>query len=82
MRHAMVMSMAVTQKNWNGQPADPARGAWYWLARHDGENLRHTAWYWCDQCRQWEAEPELAFSADQVQADGWRILGETTPPGP
>jgi hypothetical protein len=59
---------------WDGRPEDPAIGGWYWLYRAvDGDDLRHAAWYWCDDCRQWEAEPSLSFAPDAVAAEGWRI---------
>jgi hypothetical protein len=67
---------------WDGRPADPTAGSWYWLLRVVGEDLRHAAWYWCDECHQWEAEPSLSFSPEAVTEQGWRILGATAPPTP
>ena len=65
---------------WNGRPADQAVGNWYWLHRMVGEDVRHAAWYWCDECRQWEAEPDLSFSPEAVAEQGWRILQPAYPP--
>jgi len=65
---------------WNGRPSEPGVGSWYWLYRMAGEDVRHAAWYWCDECRQWEAEPGLSFSPETVAEQGWRILALTNPP--
>jgi hypothetical protein len=65
---------------WDGRPADPMVGSWYWLFRTVGEDVRHAAWYWCDECRQWEAEPGMSFSAEAVAEQGWRLLAATNPP--
>ncbi len=65
---------------WDGRPANPDLSGWYWLVRQNGPSLRHAAWFRCDQCHQWEAEPGLSFSAEQTTAGGWRILAATTPP--
>jgi hypothetical protein len=62
---------------WDGRPADPLVGSWYWLYRLIGDDVRHAAWYWCEECRQWEAEPGLSFSPEAVAEQGWRLLGAT-----
>ncbi len=67
-------------QDWDGRPANPELSGWYWLARQNGPDLRHAAWYWCDKCHQWEVEPDLSFSAAQTAIDGWRILAPTAPP--
>jgi hypothetical protein len=68
-------------RGWDGRPEDPAIGGWYWLYRAEGGNdVRHAAWYWCGDCRQWEAEPSLSLAPDAVAAEGWRILAAAIPP--
>jgi hypothetical protein len=66
--------------DWNGRPTDPKVGSWYWLYQMVGKDLRHAACFWCDECRRWEAEPNLAFSPEAVAEQDWRILGATAPP--
>jgi hypothetical protein len=65
---------------WDGRPENPAVGSWYWLCRLVSGDIRHAAWYWCDDCRQWEAEPGLSFPASTVAEEGWRIIEATHPP--
>jgi len=77
---SMALSSEPILTGWDGRPADPRVGSWYWLSRTVGEDVRHAAWYWCDECRQWEAEPAMSFSAEAVAEQGWRLLAATDPP--
>jgi len=74
------MSSEAILTDWDGRPADPMVGSWYWLFRTVGEDVRHAVWYWCDECRQWEAEPGLSFPAEAVAEQGWRVIAATNPP--
>jgi hypothetical protein len=67
-------------QGWDGRPENPDIRGWYWLVRQEGPNLRHAAWYWCNECHRWEAEPDLSFSAQAVARDGWQVLSLTSPP--
>lgn len=70
----------MANQNWDGRPANPEVGSWYWLTRRDGPDLRHAAWYWCEDCHQWEVLADLSFSAEQVAKDGWQLLSAANPP--
>ena len=61
-------------------PANPNVGSWYWLQRKVDGEVRHAAWFWCDECRVWEAEPELRIPPDEAAEQGWSILAATGPP--
>lgn len=61
-------------------PDDPTVGRWYWLERRLHNQIRHAAWYWCDECRQWEFEPDHVVTARQAQQNGWRIVAPAVMP--
>jgi len=60
---------------WDGRPVNPDLSGWYWLVRQNGPSLRHAAWFRCDQCHQWEAEPGLSLAPSKPQP----VAGEFLP---